>query len=175
MYTNRVTSIGEATIRFFSYFTILTNSLVAFYFSYISLSKKTENTDLKQLTAITVYITVVGLVYQLLLRHTWSPTGTQKIVDELLHSINPVLVILFWFIKRKEGQLNYKNLLIWLVYPLIYLFYVLIRGSFSGFYPYPFIDASILGTTAIMLNSFGITFLFVITSLIFIWLNRRTR
>ncbi|MFZ5976285.1 MULTISPECIES: Pr6Pr family membrane protein [unclassified Hydrotalea] len=33
----------------------------------------------------------------------------------------------------------------WLIYPLLYLVYILIRGSFSGFYPYPFVNVLQIG------------------------------
>ena len=102
MMENRVFSMLETTIRFFSFFTILTNLLVAHYFS-LSLVKKKEGylsiiNKSGTLTAITIYITVVGLVYQILLRHIWDPKGMQRVVDELLHSVIPILVIIFWYL-----------------------------------------------------------------------------
>lgn len=176
MTANRVINITETTIRFFSFFTILTNSLVAIYFAQISYrnlkNKKITKINFSTLTAITVYITIVGLVYQILLRQIWSPTGMQKIVDEILHSVNPLLVICFWFLNIKGDLLNYRKVLTWLIYPLIYLFYVLIRGHFSNFYPYPFIDVSKLGFSQVLMNSFGMTLLFIVVSTFFIWLNR---
>jgi hypothetical protein len=175
MIANTPNTLFETTIRFLSFYTILTNTLVAVYFirlSYRSLKNKgNSKTDFEILTAITVYITIVGLVYQILLRNTWSPTGMQKLVDELLHSVNPVLVILFWFLNRKNYSLSYSKIALWLVYPLVYLFYVLVRGYFSNFYPYPFIDVSTLGLSLVLVNSLGITLLFIAVSTFFIWLS----
>ena len=37
-----------------------------------------------------VYIAIVGIVYQLLLRQLWNPQGAQWVADVLLHSIIPV-------------------------------------------------------------------------------------
>jgi hypothetical protein len=175
MINNRVAGITETTIRFFSFFTILTNSLTAVYFVRLSYkilcSKQIINVNFTMLTAITVYITIVGLVYQILLRHIWSPVGLQKIVDELLHTINPTLVICFWFFSRTGMLLDYRKIPMWLLYPSIYLFYILTRGYFSNFYPYPFIDVSKIGFTQVMINSLGMMLLFIIVSIIFIWLN----
>jgi hypothetical protein len=70
MMDNRVTPGPETIIRFFSFFTILTNSLVAVYFT-VQIQAKNQKGFWHQpgtLTAITVYILVVGLVYQLVLR-----------------------------------------------------------------------------------------------------------
>lgn len=99
MLQNRVSSINETTIRFFSFFTILTNLLVAIYFTLTVFKHKQGHQSVLNkpgtLTALTVYISVVGLVYQILLRHIWNPTGLQMIVDELLHSIIPIAVVVF--------------------------------------------------------------------------------
>src|SRR5688572_28330922 len=81
MVENRQASIVETTIRFFSFFTILTNSLVAIYFTLILFKTRPSYLDILNrpgtLTAITVYITIVGLVYQIILRPLWDPKGTQ--------------------------------------------------------------------------------------------------
>ena len=99
MIENRVTSISETTIRFFSFFTILTNAMVAFYYT-LAIIKPTTAIIQKAgtVTAITVYITVVGLVYQIVLRPLWHPEGLQKIVDELLHAVVPLMVIMYWYL-----------------------------------------------------------------------------
>jgi hypothetical protein len=104
MIENRVTTISETTIRFFSFFTILTNSVVAVYF--ILVTVKPTASIIHQpgtLTAISVYITVVGLVYQIVLRPLWHPEGLQKIVDELLHAVVPIAVIIYWFLYEQKS------------------------------------------------------------------------
>ncbi len=164
MIENRVTPILETTIRFFSFFTILTNLLVAIYFT-LSLIKK-ENRVLSiinkpgTLTAVTVYITIVGLVYQILLRHVWDPKGMQRVIDELLHSAIPILVTIFWYLYEEKKSIAYKQILKWLIYPLIYLLFILIRGEFSNFYPYPFVNITNLGLKQVLINSAGLILFF---------------
>lgn len=176
MLENRTASYAETTVRFFSYFTILTNTLVAIYFSKISLLENKNPNITKQagiITAITVYITIVGLVYQIVLRPLWKPTGLQQLVDELLHSVNPVLVILFWVFFVNTKSVAYKEILKWLVYPMLYLFYILIRGSFSNFYPYPFVNVSTLGMPQVIRNAFGLLLFFSMVSLLFLFLGKK--
>ncbi|CAN5502189.1 Pr6Pr family membrane protein [soil metagenome] len=178
MIENRVASVGETTIRFVSFFTILTNSKVAVYFTLISL-KKTNNDSGKinrpgVLTAITVYIAIVGLVYQFLLRQIWHPVGLQKLVDELLHSVMPLLVIVYWYLFEEKSLVSYRQVPKWLIYPLIYLLYVLIRGNMSGFYPYPFVDVTILGLKKVLINSVLLTGFFCVISLLFIFVGKLT-
>ena len=175
MIENRNASIVETTIRFFSFFTILTNTLVAFYFSCLFFNKKQESKIFEKpgtLTAITVYITIVGLIYQVVLRKIWHPEGLQLIVNELLHSVIPVLVIIYWCFFEKTKSISYSQILKWLIYPLIYLIYILVRGNFSNFYPYPFVDVNAIGLRNVMINALGLLVLFTLTSAMFIYVGK---
>ncbi|MBX3256159.1 MAG: Pr6Pr family membrane protein [Chitinophagaceae bacterium] len=176
MLQNRVTSISETTIRFFSFFTILTNLLVAVYFTAGMVKQKGRYLSILDqpgtLTSVTIYITVVGLVYQVVLRHTWNPTGLQKIADELLHSVIPVVVIFFWYLYEHKSLVKFRQIPQWLLYPLLYLIYILIRGSFSGFYPYPFVNVINIGLQKVLINCVILTVLFIGISAIFIKAGR---
>jgi|SRR5690606_21883034 len=176
MAENRVIPLGEATIRFFSFFTILTNLLVAGYFSaevFRTKHPETPNHRTGTLTALAVYITIVGLGYQILLRHLWSPTGWQWFVDELLHSVIPVFVIVYWYLYEPSVGMHFKRIVVLLLYPFIYLAYILLRGSLSGFYPYPFLNVAKLGLAQVLINSFLFALVFVLLAFIFVGLGRR--
>ena len=100
------------TIQFISYFTILTNTLVAIYYSAILFGDKEKNhwcQSSTTATAIAVYITIVGLVYNAILRFTWNPQGLQKLVDELLHTFNPLFFIIFWWLFLPKKNLQWKH------------------------------------------------------------------
>ena len=176
MIENRVASIPETTIRFFSFFTILTNSLVAVYFTCIVLYKKQETTLIGipgTLSAITVYILMVGLVYQFVLRQIWHPEGLQKIVDELLHSVMPVLVIIFWYLYEITRPVKYAQIIYWAIYPLAYFVYILIHGSFSNFYPYPFIDVTDLGMSKVLSNAAVLLLIFIVVSALILFIGKK--
>ncbi|REG88727.1 hypothetical protein C8N25_108162 [Algoriphagus antarcticus] len=115
---------------------------------------------------------MVGIVYQVALRHVWQPQGLQMVVDELLHSIIPILVIIFWAKYEKTKSVNYSQLLKWAIYPITYLAYILIRGSFSNFYPYPFVDVTKLGMTAVLTNSVVLVLIFIVISSLFIFIGK---
>jgi magnesium-transporting ATPase (P-type) len=81
---NRTKPVAETIITFLSYFTILSNLLVAISTTIILTRQHQQDNFFKRettLTAIAVYITIVGIVYNLILRHIWNPTGLQSIVD----------------------------------------------------------------------------------------------
>ncbi|TDE27766.1 hypothetical protein E0I61_13715 [Flavobacterium ranwuense] len=169
---NRVASLPETIVRFFSFFTIQTNILVAICFTFLWLKPKSKwglfFSKPKNTTAITLYITIVGLVYNAILRFLWAPTGSQKVVDELLHLVIPILVLVYWILFVPKKALGFKDIFLWLIFPSLYLVYTLIRGAFFNFYPYPFIDVNLLGYNIVLLNSFFmlLAFLFFGTLLI---------
>jgi hypothetical protein len=175
---NRVASVPETIIRFFSFFTILTNILVAFCFTVLWLKSKSDwgmfFARPSTLTAITVYITIVGLVYNAVLRFLWKPEGLQMVVDELLHSVIPVLFIVFWMIFVPKRELRWKDTLQWLLYPLAYIIYIIIRGALSDFYPYPFIDVIKLGYSHALRNTFGLLIAFLALSLLLVAIGKIT-
>lgn len=177
MMENRVTGPLEATIRFFSFFTILTNSLVAIFFARlawrIGFEKNTIAIQTSGLTAVTLYITVVGLVYQVMLRHLWNPTGVQMVIDELLHTVIPLLTLLFWVRYGHEEKLQLKQIAIWMIYPLIYLVYVLVRGHYSGFYPYPFISVPELGMNLVLIHALLLFLCFAGLAALMIWIQTK--
>ena len=168
--------LPEIIIRYFSYFTILTNLLVATCYTAILLIPDSAAGRFffrqQNLAAITVYIIIVGLIYNTILRFLWNPQGLQAVVDELLHAAIPVLAFICWLLFAGKDKLQWKDISSWLIYPLAYLAYVLLRGSSSGFYPYPFIDRAVLGTTKVLVNAAGITLLFTIISFAFVALGK---
>lgn len=179
MIENRITSIPETIVRFFSFFTILTNTLVAIY--YTSILQKTTSSWHKFFskpgisTALAVYITIVGLVYQLILRGIWEPQGLQMIVDELLHSIIPVYYVLFWILSKDKSHTKWNNISQWMLYPIVYVTYVMLRGSLSGFYPYPFINPNALGYQQVLVNIVGLLLFFIMMSALFIFIAKKTK
>ena len=146
---NRTAAFAETVIRYFSYFTILTNILVAICFSALAFYPASRSgkyfTKTPVITAITSYILFVGLGYQFLLRHIWDPAGLQWIADELLHSIIPLFVFVFWLITVSKDKFSWMTVLTWTIYPIVYFAFVMLRGAASGFYPYYFIDVSKIG------------------------------
>ena len=177
--TSGISGIWELTVRYFSYFTIQTNILVAVCFTALLLKPQSKwgrfFSRQQTLSAITVYIVIVGLIYNTILRFLWDPEGLQKIVDELLHSVIPLLVLFYWFVFTAKDRLQWKNVLPWLIYPFAYIVYVLIRGSVSGFYPYPFINTQRLGLDKVLVNSVGIAFVFICMSLLLVMIAKSTR
>ena len=173
---NRKLSIPETIIQYFSYFTILSNLLVTI--ACTTLLLKPSSTIGKffskptTLTALTIYITVVGLVYNIVLRFLWAPQGLQKLVDELLHSVTPLLFITYWYIYVSKSLLKWNHVYLWLVFPFIYCIYILVRGAITRLYPYPFIDVDILGYNTVFINITFLVAAFLFIGLLFIGIGK---
>ncbi len=169
---NRTQNLVEAIIRFFTYFTIQVNLLVALCFTVLWLTRKSGRSNFfsspKTQTAIAVYIGIVGITYNTILRFTWNPQGWQRVVDELLHVVVPAFFILYWFLFASKNGLQWKNIFPWLAYPFAYIIVILLRGSVSGFYPYPFIDVDALGYNRVLINCGGMFAAFLLVSLLFV-------
>ncbi len=86
-------SIGPvmATIRFFSYFTILSNLGVVLVAVHAVAGRSGLLASARSRAAIMLYIGVTGCVYFLVLRHLWQPQGAQWWADSCLHYATPLL------------------------------------------------------------------------------------
>ena len=169
----------QAVARFFIFFTILSNLLVAISLTTALLtpySKAGRYFSKPAVTAgIALYILIVGLVYNIILRNLWSPVGLQRMADELLHVAVPVLYFLYWsFFSLKQG-LQFRHAFYWLSFPAIYIIYALLRGKLEGFYPYPFIDVNELGYGKVAINSLAMMLAFITTGLLLILLAKSIR
>ena len=167
------------TVRYFGFFTILTNILVALAFTVpLILPRSRWGRFFAQpgvRTAIAVYVTVVGILYSLLLRHIWNPQGWQLVADRVLHDITPILYVVFWFLFVPKSTLQWRNLPAWLIYPLVYVIVALIRGAIFNWYPYPFLEVSKLGYPQVLLTTAMLAVGVCVISAIFIGIARLTQ
>lgn len=165
-------------VNYFSFFTILTNLLVAVGLT-LSLAAPRSGwgsffSQPSARSATAVYISIVGVTYTLLLRHLWNPQGAQQLADILLHDVVPGTYVSYWLIFVRKNSLRWKDILFWLPYPLAYLCYSLIRGAATGWYPYPFIDAGKLGYSRVLVNAAMLVGAFLLVALLAVAIGRRT-
>ncbi|KLT65318.1 Pr6Pr family membrane protein [Pedobacter sp. BMA] len=162
---------------FLSFFTVTTNIIVASCFMVISIFPKGKIRDFFRraatITAITVYIIVVGLIYNFLLRGLVLQEGWSRVADELLHVVSPLLMLIFWIFFVDKSRLRYRSATHWLIYPLAYIVFVIVRGLLINEYPYPFINVVNIGYPKAILNAFFCVVLFWLLSLLLIWIGKR--
>jgi hypothetical protein len=65
---------------------------------------------------------------------------SDRIVDFVVHKLFPVLMVVDWILDPPETDLRMIDVLLWLIFPLAWLAFTLIRGAVDNWYPYPFLD-----------------------------------
>ena len=172
-------SLLGGLVSFFSYFTVLSNTLVATVLTCALTSRESaaRRWFLQPWVsgAIAVSIAVVGLAYNILLRHLWHPEGWQWLADELMHDVMPLLFLAWWWLCVPKGTLRLRHIALWVIYPLLYFAYALLRGHLLAVYPYPFIDVDKLGYPQVFVNAGGLLAGFVVIALVLIALDRWRR
>lgn len=167
---------GRHLVQYISYFTIESNLLIAISLTIAVVlpGSKAARWILSPSfqTALAVYILVVAMVYNIVLRNTWAITGWGSIIDDLLHVVIPALYLVYWLIYIPYRSLKWADVLIWLIFPAIYLIYTFIRGEVIGRYPYPIIDVTKLGYAHALINSGFVAAGFLATGILLIIWNR---
>jgi hypothetical protein len=60
-----------------------------------------------------------------------------------------------------------------MLYPLAYSIYTMIRGRMMGWYPYPFLDAGVLGYPTVLMNIGGMIVVFFGVAALFVVIAKR--
>lgn len=169
------TAFAARTVNFFSYFTILSNLLAA---TALSAPVVAPSSPLARYVSkpavhsgIVLYTTVTAATYIVILANLWKPQGLQWVADTTLHYVTPALFLLDWLLFTPKGSLKWRSTLPWLVFPLAYGIYSIVRGPLSGFYPYPFLDVGHLGLAKVLANMALMSALFALLGLGFVFLD----
>jgi amino acid transporter len=162
-------------VNFFSYFTIQSNlfAAVVLLMSAYVLWKRKKDPQLENLRgAATLYMVVTGIIYSLLLRG--DNLGTLlPWVNDVLHRLVPIVMLLDWLYYRPERKFTTKEALLWLIYPLTYVAYTLVHGPLARhWYPYPFLNVALHGYGRVALNCVVIAISMLILALAIAKLSR---
>jgi len=71
----------------------------------------------------------------------------------VVHYLIPAVLIVDWVVDPPRHLLGSRTAIAWLVYPLAWFTYTLVRGSVAGWYPYPFVDVSRHGYGGVLLRA----------------------
>jgi hypothetical protein len=170
-------TLAGVLVQYISYFTIICNALVTVSLTVIIIKPNSVwgrfFSRSTVLTALTLYIIIVGIVYNIALRGLVGLDGPAFWANEIIHVIIPVLFAIFWLTIVPKIGLSFKSILPWLWLPFIYLIYILLRGAISGLYPYPFMDARKFGYHHIAIRCFLVMLAFLTVSVFLVFIDRR--
>ncbi|KOV59721.1 Pr6Pr family membrane protein [Streptomyces sp. MMG1121] len=158
--------------RILSYFGVQTNILLAVVMLLSAARAWRARRPLPSAVtgATLLYAVITALVYHLLLAHTTPPfsmTGAttaparwhgQWAVLQILHTVTPMAALLDWLLLTPAARLHLRQAAAWLLYPLVYLAFSLIRAAFltpsaPARYLYPFLDVATHGYRSTLANA----------------------
>ncbi len=114
-----------------------------------------------------------GVVHWFLLRPLLDLDGADLLADKLLHIVVPLLCLVGWVVFGPRGLITTRDIWAFLVVPVGWLVYTLVRGAFVDWYPYPFVDVDQHGLGIVLLNCIGISALMLLLAFGARWLDRR--
>lgn len=155
-------------VFFFSYFTIQTNIILVLIYLGILFDgpwlMPFEMPETRVMAA--ALITLVMGFYHVVLAPAWAPEGLWKVADIILHYVTPLFYLIWFAALRYSRAVRFSSIPKMLIYPLVYVAYILIRGAVSGEYPYAIFDANELGYASVARSSaallIGVTILLII-------------
>ncbi|MEO7752716.1 MAG: Pr6Pr family membrane protein [Terracoccus sp.] len=163
----------ERVRRYFCYFTIQSNFLVAVAMLFI-LRERTDGTVFRVLRlASLIGITVTGIVAAIALPPSPTYSTLNLICDRLLHIAVPVLTLVGWVAFGPRDRVRRSDVPLTLVWPVLWLVATLALGPVVDWYPYPFLDVSVLGTAQVLVNCVVIALVFVGLAALALWADRR--
>lgn len=168
---------SRATINpfnFFGYFTMQSNIITAVVLLLAALAtfRGRPQTPLLVLAraCATTYIVIVGIVYNTLLAGLEGGVSLEW-ANWVLHVAFPIYAALDWILFGDREALTWRRLWVVLIFPVVWIIVVIIRGATDGWVPYPFLDPS-LGYGVVAMYSVGIFVVTVIVGAIVFALSR---
>lgn len=132
---------GFDPVNVLSYFTILSNIAAVYVMGRAALSPEWRESNTAVIGAVTLYMTITGLIYAFVLRPIGADVGEYRPwVDFIQHTAGPAALVMDWLLFTPRAPIGKRFFFGWFVFPLLYLPYSLIRGAITGWYPYPFLD-----------------------------------
>ena len=156
----------------FNYYTVLSNAVCFFYFlaSLVFNVRRlvrgyhTVTWRPRAEGAVVFCITVTFLIYHFILRPEAFRMGNggsfYSVLNMVQHYIVPLMALLDWLLFCPKGRWRRYDPASWLLIPLAYFIYILIRAPFAGNiggtsspYPYSFIDIQAHGVGIVARNA----------------------
>ncbi|MDA8356688.1 MAG: Pr6Pr family membrane protein [Actinomycetota bacterium] len=151
----------ERGLNVLAFFTVQSNILVGVAsFSLALREPRSTGFAVLRMTGL-VAITITGIVYHVALRGLLELDTWGLAADQLLHTVVPVMAIAGWMLFGPRRRVSTRIALLSLVFPVAWLAFTLVRGSIVPFYPYPFVDVTVLGYAKTVLNCLWVALLFV--------------
>lgn len=162
--------------NYFSFFTIQSNVLGVLVLLIGGLVDPQSHRWQVVRGATTLYLLITGVIYAVLLANI-DVMLTDRWINDVMHRVLPIVLVADWVLvpARARVALSPRLIALWLVYPLIYGAYTLIRGPLVDWYPYPFIDPRGQGYISLTIGLIVLTGVFTLLAVAIAAVGGRAR
>ncbi|MFY2789409.1 Pr6Pr family membrane protein [Rhodococcus sp. MALMAid1271] len=150
--------------NYFSYFTVLSNVATVLVLMIGGLIDPRSSGWQLVRGAVTLYMVITGIIYAVLLANI-DVGVADPWTNNVVHRIMPVVLLLDWILAPPRRRISESRSLMWLLFPLIYGIYTLVRGPIVDWYPYPFLDPREQGYIALAIGLVVLTVAFALMAL----------
>lgn len=168
---------GIGMIDFFGYFTILSNcaATAAVAVGGVTLLMRTRRGVPDRVRgAIVAYMTITGIIYAVVLS-TDQEGQLLPWIDDVVHRLLPAFILVDWLAVPPRRRMDYTVVPYWLIFPVVFVTYSLIRGPIVRWYPYPFLDPRVDGYLHVAAQCFVIALAIGVICLLVVWLGNVSR
>lgn len=167
-------SLVMALIHFFSYFTIQTNLILVLVYAAVLSNSPLLDLFRKPETRVMIaaLISLVMVFYHFVLAQSWAPEGMWKVADVMLHYVTPLFYLIWFAVLRYSQVVRFAAIPFMLIYPLVYVAYVLVRGAIIGEYPYAIFAANEIGYASVAVNCLVLLIAVSVLMVIAIFIDR---
>ncbi|MBF6128677.1 Pr6Pr family membrane protein [Nocardia brasiliensis] len=162
--------------NYFSFFTIQSNVLGVLVLLIGGLVDPQSHRWQVVRGATTLCLLITGVIYAVLLANI-DVMLTDRWINDVMHRVLPIVLVADWVLvpARARVALSPRLIALWLVYPLIYGAYTLIRGPLVDWYPYPFIDPRGQGYISLTIGLIVLTGVFTLLAVAIAAVGGRAR
>lgn len=147
--TDRILNNNFRPFEYFAYFSIVAAVVAGALLIATGVRLLLELEDTKRVEiarlSLTVAMVVVGVVYHALLSDVANDVRDGDYVwpvppNEFIHTYGPVLIVLDYLLSNRGFRIRMTAALWVAVFPLLWLVFSVVRGSFTNWWPYWFIN-----------------------------------
>jgi hypothetical protein len=152
------TPMGNRVLRVLSFFTVESNILAGVTSAQLARDPDRDGRVWRAVRlAALLGITVTGVVYSTVLAKIHEPHGWQQTsTNDVFHYIVPIMTVVGWLVFGPRPRIERRTIVLAILWPVGWAAYILVYGTITKWYPYPFLDVATHGYGRVVVNAAGV-------------------
>ncbi|WP_018142955.1 Pr6Pr family membrane protein [Alloscardovia criceti] len=166
---------GQRFIEGMSYFTMVSNVLVAVVFLMLALSARKTKRRVVLVDSAVLMITITSLIFLTAILPYIQLSGLSLVTSPWQHVVVPFSAWIVWLLWGPRDFYVGSRLMTvahTLVLPALWIVWMLIYGAFTGYYPYGFVNVNELGYAGVALSLLVVTALGIVIEIALGYVDR---